>query len=52
MRIFAAPILAIIFLAWVFYITFIKKTFKQHKTEVLIGCLFFAVWGIIWVAIL
>ncbi len=51
MRIFAVPIMAIIFLGWVFYIAFIKKTLKQNKILVLLGFFFFAVWGIIWIAL-
>lgn len=51
MRVFAAPIMAILFLGWVLYITFISKTIKKHKTEVLLGFFFFAVWGILLVAL-
>jgi hypothetical protein len=51
MRVLLAPIMAILFLAWVFYIAFITKTIKKHKTEVSIGFFFLAVWGIILVCV-
>ncbi|MBD1394813.1 hypothetical protein [Mucilaginibacter glaciei] len=47
MRIFAAPIMAIIFLGWVFYIAFITKTIKKHKNEVFAGFFFMAIWAVI-----
>lgn len=44
MRLFAAPIMAVIFLGWVFYIAFITKTYKQYKNEVFAGFFFIAIW--------
>ena len=46
MRIFAVPIMAIIFLGWVIYIVFITKTIKQYKNEVFAGFFFIALWAI------
>lgn len=47
MKALMAPILALIFLGWVFYITFITKTVKKHKDEVFAGFFFMAVWAVI-----
>lgn len=45
MRIFAAPIMAVIFLGWVLYITFVTKTYKKHKNEIFAGFFFIAIWA-------
>jgi len=42
-----APIMAIVFLGWVFYLTFITKTVKKHRDEVFAGFFFIAVWAVI-----
>lgn len=42
-----APMLAVIFLGWVFYLTFITKTVRKHKDEVFAGFFFMAVWAVI-----
>ena len=47
MNAFIAPILAVIFLGWVFYLTFITKTVKKHKDEVFAGFFFIAIWVVI-----
>jgi len=47
MKALMAPILAVIFLGWVFYLTFITKTVKKHKDEVFAGIFFMAVWAVI-----
>ena len=44
MRILIAPIMAVIFLSWVFYRAFITKDIKQHKNEVFGGFFFLAIW--------
>jgi uncharacterized membrane protein YozB (DUF420 family) len=49
MRIFAAPIMAIIFIGWVCYLIF-KKDVKKHKNEIFAGFVFIAVWAVIYVA--
>jgi hypothetical protein len=51
MRVLMVPIMAVIFLGWVFYITFITKTFKKNKNEVFAGFFFMAVWAIILVIV-
>jgi hypothetical protein len=51
MKALMMPIMAIIFLGWVFYITFITKTFKKNKNEVFAGFFFIVVWTLILVAI-
>ncbi|TWJ03227.1 hypothetical protein JN11_00764 [Mucilaginibacter frigoritolerans] len=51
MKALMAPIMAVIFLAWVFYITFITKTIKKNKNEVFAGFFFIAVWAVILVLI-
>jgi hypothetical protein len=47
MRLLMVPIMIIIFLGWVFYITFISKTLKKNKTEVFAGFFFIAAWAVI-----
>jgi hypothetical protein len=47
MRVFLAPLMAIIFLGWVFYITFITKTLKKNKNEVFAGFFFLGIWAVI-----
>lgn len=47
MRIFAVPAMALIFLGWFIYITFIKKTFKENKWEIFAGFTFIAIWAVI-----
>ncbi|WP_166727702.1 hypothetical protein [Mucilaginibacter gilvus] len=51
MRALTVPIMAIIFLGWVFYITFITKTLKKNKNEVFAGFAFIAIWVVILVVI-
>jgi hypothetical protein len=51
MRALMVPIMAIIFLGWVFYITFITKTLKKNKNEVFAGFFFIAIWAVILVVI-
>jgi len=43
--------MAVIFLGWVFYITFITKTLKKNKNEVFAGFFFIAAWAVILVVI-
>jgi len=52
MRILMVPIMAIIFIGWVFYITLIKKEFKKHKSEVFGGFCFIAVWLVLYVVLI
>jgi len=49
MRIFAAPIMAIIFIGWVCYLI-LKGDTKKYKNEIFAGFVFVAVWGIIYAA--
>ena len=46
MKALMAPIMAVIFLGWVLYITFITKTAKKHKDEIFAGFFFLAVWAV------
>jgi hypothetical protein len=47
MKALMAPIMAIIFLGWVIYITLVTKTLSKHKDEVFAGFCFLAVWAVI-----
>ena len=49
MRIFAAPIMAIIFIGWVGYLIF-KKDVKKHRNEIFAGFVFIVVWAVIYAA--
>ena len=46
-RVLMVPIMAIIFLGWGFYVTFITKSLKKNKNEVFAGFFFIAVWAVI-----
>jgi hypothetical protein len=47
MRVLIAPIMAIIFLGWVLYISVVTKTLKKNKNEVFAGFFFIALWAVI-----
>jgi hypothetical protein len=48
MRLFFAPVMALLFIGWILYHWLIKKDIKQHKDDILGGCLFFLAWALIY----
>jgi hypothetical protein len=47
MRLLMVPIMAIIFIGWILYKTFITKDIKNYKNEVFGGVFFIIIWVVI-----
>ncbi len=49
MYFFITPILAITFIGWIFYHWLFKKDMRKYRKELLIGLVFLAVWGVVYI---
>lgn len=47
-RIFMALGLVVLFIGWALYHLLVKKDLMRHRSTLLLSCMFFAAWGLLY----
>ncbi len=47
-RIIMPVVFMVAFILWILYRLFIKKDLKKNSNNLIAGCIFFAIWGVIY----